>query len=106
MKTVPQCVDFLNEALALDPVAISDLMLIHYVCNEKLADHPTIQVCGSSKVKLISAFGLLNGLFGTIGDTGVGHMFYEVDEVNGKRVITKFGLVGDPNKFLSDVPQC
>jgi hypothetical protein len=97
MKTVPQCVDFLNEALALDPVAISELFLHQFPCNEKFADHPTIQVSSDCT---FGAFGVLNGLFGTIGGTGVGHMFYEVEEVNGKRVITKFGLVGDPNKFL------
>lgn len=101
MKTVPQCVDFLNEALALDPVAISELFLHRFQCNEKFADHPTIQVSASHDVYTFSAFGILNGLFGTIGDTGVGHMFYKVDEIDGKRVITKFGLVSDPNDFLA-----
>jgi len=97
MKTVQQCVDFLNEALALDPVAISKLFLYKVQCNEELADHPTIQVSIDDKV---GVFGILNGLFGSVDGTDVGRMFYKVDEVDGKRVITKFGLVRDPNKFL------
>ena len=77
-------------------------MFLHrFPCSEKFADHPTIQVSASHDVYTFTAFGLLNGLFGTIGDIGVGHMFYEVDNVDGKRVIMRFGIVDDPNKFLS-----
>jgi hypothetical protein len=54
----------LNEALQADPQTISALMNHRVICNEALANHPTIQVGiyeGEYKVGLL---GLLNGLFG------------------------------------------
>lgn len=67
-----ELVSFLNEALALDPVAMQHLVNHRVSCNQKMADHPTIQVrilTGSDTV--LGMIGLLNGLFG-INDDGSG----------------------------------
>lgn len=56
---------FLNDTLEIDPAAIATLCGMRIPCNQKLADHPTIQVRaeqdGSFSVGLV---GLLNGLIG------------------------------------------
>jgi len=46
-------VGVLNEALEADPKAIQDLVNHRVKCNEKLADHPDIQVNMESEVGLL-----------------------------------------------------
>jgi len=61
-------IEFLNEALKIDPEAIISLVEKRVRCNEKMADHPSIQV-GSGKIKgstKVGLLGLLNGFCGTI----------------------------------------
>lgn len=74
--TVHQAVRLLNEALRLEPKAISDLVR-HRVqfTSRELADHPTIQVGvvgeyheGGDNTYDVGMVGILNGIFGTATD--------------------------------------
>lgn len=62
-------IEFLNELLALDPVAISNLVGNRVTCNEALAHHPSVQVrgeYGERGVYTVGLLGILNGYCGTI----------------------------------------
>ena len=66
-------VDLLNEAAKLDPQAIRALVDTRVVCNQALADHPTIQVGPASEhdsggPSVVGLLGILNGIFGTFDD--------------------------------------
>lgn len=67
--TPKNVVDFLNEALKNDPIAISSLFQIRVSCNIKTAKHKSIQVFKMGEDSYIVGFiGLLNGLFGANKD--------------------------------------
>lgn len=61
MQTI---VDTLNQALALDPKAISELMECNVDCNQAICDHPTIQVGEKYEGRgfLLRPIGLINGI--------------------------------------------
>ena len=65
LDAVEQALQVLNEALALEPETISDLMFHRVRIGRELADHPTIQCHPSGPDSYeVSALGLINGLFG------------------------------------------
>ena len=67
--TPDEMIQVLNEAIDLDEEAIRKLFQYRVECNEELADHPVIQVRDEGEgVFSISLLGILNGLFGTIGE--------------------------------------
>lgn len=76
----------LNQATELDPEAMLNLLGARVVCNQDLADHPTIQVGRAAEDQpfTVGMLGILNGLFG-IRDDG---------EYQGHGVIT---AMFDPN---------
>ena len=61
-------VELLNEALTLDPVAVSALCVYRVPCSVGLADHPKIQVLQLGAQSLaqyeVGMLGILNGLTG------------------------------------------
>ncbi len=66
--TARDVVDFLNEALRIDPEAVTALMSQRVGASVALADHPSIQVRkhDGEPSFTVGMLGLLNGLFGTI----------------------------------------
>jgi uncharacterized protein with von Willebrand factor type A (vWA) domain len=77
--TVDEVIEVLNEALRLDPQAMNELIAARIPCNEKLADHPTIQVgMRNGGVTTIGPLGLLNGLFG-VQENGYGPISVRVE---------------------------
>ena len=78
----------LNNALEDDRKAVTALMLNSRVdCNDKLAEHPTIQVhCYDSETNertdecSVGTLGLLNGLFGISEEDGWGAIAAVIDE--------------------------
>lgn len=67
--TVDEAIALLNEALALDPEAMSNLLLRARVnCNKGLADHPTIQSGKDKGQNNVGLLGILNGMFGVDED--------------------------------------
>jgi hypothetical protein len=65
--------DTLNEAYEADAPAINDLIEHRVPCNERLADHPTIQVGGNPTE--VGMLGVINGI---------------VERLTGKRVASKW----------------
>jgi hypothetical protein len=59
------CIELLNEALALDAKAVSELFACRVECSPKLAAHRRIQ-CGPDSIGML---GILNGLCGVF-DSG------------------------------------
>lgn len=70
-------IELMNDALKLDPRAITDLICHRVPCNEALAEHPTIQVGRLDRRPdeiLVGMLGVLNGLCGVYGPEGIdGH---------------------------------
>lgn len=66
-------VELMNEALALDPVAVRKLCGRRVECNRALADHPTIQVRSNGMRYAVGMLGVLNGIAGADED-GWGHV--------------------------------
>ena len=86
-----ETVDFLNELLKIDPIAITALFSMRIACNEALADHETVQVLASYKTFFhVGIMGILNGLFG-IDEHGWGHISIDYDDgkITGFRVLTE-----------------
>lgn len=88
----------LNEALEADPEAMVNLFNFRVGVNDKLVNHPTIQVSnyrGKDKIYTMSILGLINGLFGTLPN-GCGRIGVdvEIDDSISKRItkINKFEL--------------
>ena len=67
--TAEQMIDLLNDVLKIDPEALQTLLAKRVPCNKELADHPTVQIRdeGDNKYSM-SLLGLLNGVFGVIGE--------------------------------------
>lgn len=89
--TLKETVDFLNELLKIDPIAITALFSMRIACNETLADHETVQVSMLGKDYCqVGVIGILNGLFG-IDEYGWGHISIDYDDgkVTGFRVLTE-----------------
>lgn len=65
--TVQDVLDLLNSAVVLDREAMTALFDgrgARKVCNEALANHPTIQVEADAETYRVGPLGILNGLFG------------------------------------------
>ena len=69
---ISAAVDLLNDVLERDPEAITKLVNMRIDCNERLANHPTVQVHKFDDVYRIGVLGLLNGVLGggPSGDIG------------------------------------
>jgi hypothetical protein len=74
-------VDFMNEALAVDRLAVEGLLFHRVPCNAAMADHPTIQVRSYDPppIPTVSMLGLLNGLCGADEDS-IGAVYVDMME--------------------------
>lgn len=67
--TIAEVVSLLNELAVLDPDAMHALVENRVVCNDALADHPTVQVASRGEWNgagyEFGILGVLNGLFGS-----------------------------------------
>jgi hypothetical protein len=79
VKLAGRIIDFLNEVRELDPKLANSLFRFRPQCNESIATHPTIQVCGNKHRYRVGLLGLLNGLCG-ITINGQGLIAVEFDE--------------------------
>lgn len=61
-------VDFLNDLVAKDQQFVTALVAHRPVCNEKVAQHPTVQVGSIDGETRAGFLGVLNGLFGAFAD--------------------------------------
>lgn len=62
-------IQFLNDLVAIDAKAVTDLVNSRVQCSEALADHPSVQVggeAGKPETFRVGMLGLLNGYCGTI----------------------------------------
>jgi hypothetical protein len=73
--TIDDTIYFLNELISIDPNAIKNLINARVLCNQQMADHPTVQVgrisdkthkYNEKEPFRVGFIGILNGLFGTI----------------------------------------
>lgn len=69
-------VSVLNEALALDPAAVTALVGTRVACNAQLRDHPSIQVWVTPQGNLVGLLGIINGIVGSERD---GFIFADFD---------------------------
>lgn len=92
--TVDDVVDLINELISIDPDAMLKLFNTRIHCNDKLADHPTIQVRGyelkGDDIKLpnMGILGILNGLFG-VDEEGRGPFELTVDLDGDEKLLMK-----------------
>lgn len=59
-----ELIKFLNELHDIDPVAVRNLIGIRVACNEKMANHPTVQVGTFEGLDKVGLLGILNGFCG------------------------------------------
>lgn len=87
--SLTEAIQFLNDLLALDKDAITNLIHSRVSCNEELANHPTVQV-GAYDMLLgkqtpgeyhVGILGILNGLFGIDDETGMGPILANVTDL-------------------------
>ena len=64
--TIDETVDFLNELIETDRVAMQSLARKAAKCNEALAEHPSVQVGAHGGGYYVGLLGVLNGLFGGV----------------------------------------
>ncbi len=64
IKTANKIVEFLNDLLEYDRAAVAALVAGRVICNQKMADHPTVQVHSQKDGFHIGLLGILNGLCG------------------------------------------
>lgn len=92
--TAQDAVELLNAMLAIDRAATESLVFGRVLCNQELADHPTVQVGlaadGGFEVGLI---GVLNGMFGTYPN-GWGCIGYECG-TSARGPITRFRVLAE-----------
>lgn len=78
--------DLLNEFLKLDHDCALHLILRREICNENIANHPTIQAqttgTKGDELSTVNVVGLLNGMFG-VRDDNMGPICCEIDD-NGR----------------------
>ena len=102
--TPDEVISFLNHILEIDSQALQDLINARVLCNDKLAEHPTVQVSGAQSIVnpntveygimqyRVGVLGLLNGIFGIIDEgehKGFGAIVAEYDGdklVNFRRI--------------------
>lgn len=85
-KAAARALVVLNEALALDPDAVNELLAARPNCTTALAAHPTIQCCRPAfgeAYNTVSMLGLINGLLG-VDDHGWGPIAAVYDCDSGK----------------------
>lgn len=77
--TIDETIDFLNELIALDSIAVQSLARKAVKCNDSLAEHPTIQVATHEGAYYLGLLGVLNGMFG-VDDDGWGSIVFVYEE--------------------------
>jgi hypothetical protein len=78
-----EIIALLNEINELDPSVLPALIEHRVPCNQKLADHPTVQVGKTSDGYEVGLLGILNGLCGVKEDsTGYIGARYKDEELN------------------------
>ena len=83
---IEEVIEFFNELLKIDPIAINSIFGIRVPCNKELANHESVQV-GSREGKdwfTVSTIGILNGLFG-IDEYNWGHLSIEYENYQIKK---------------------
>ncbi len=86
-----QAVDVLNEAVQSDPETIQALALHRFPCNEKLANHPNIQVLNYKGKDLVGMVGIIGGIV----ERQTGEKLAAVYEDDDMTKLTGFCLVSD-----------
>lgn len=81
-------INFLNELTKIDKNAIEKLIECRVLCNEKLAEHESVQVVANmeenaGKSYSVGILGILNGLVGVHDESGWGYIAAVYDD-NGK----------------------
>jgi hypothetical protein len=94
--SVEDALAFLNELINYDADALRDLIETRVDCNQKMADHPTIQVWARPGQPFqLGVLGLINGLFGADNEGWgpIAACFDVVCQVHGK--VEGSGIVED-----------
>lgn len=84
--SIDHIVDMLNEILAIDPVALSELGRLSVPCNKKLAEHPTVQVRATAG-KHDYRVGLLGILNGVLSKSSPGIIEAVVDDEDDNKLL-------------------
>ena len=83
-ESADEIIAFLNEAAAIDPMAMGKLIADRVSCNGTMADHPTIQVTLlEGGYTTVGFLGMLNGIIGAIPDgpkAGWGYITAQIEE--------------------------
>jgi len=87
-------IERLNKILDYDKNAISNLLSTRVLCNQAIADHPTVQVLFTGSVTKVGVLGLINGLVGVIPEGKYKNWGYITAEVDDDDNILYFRKTG------------
>ena len=90
--TIQEVVDYLNELMELDRVAVGALINNRVPCNQALAEHPTCQVRAQDGGHVVGLLGILNGMFGVDGE-GWGALAIAFSPTDAKRAVNRWSTV-------------
>ena len=98
---IDEVINFLNSLLEIDNDAITELFNDRVSCNEKLANHDTVQVRGYDPITnqktdkySVGILGILNGLFG-IDENGCGGIIMYLDDNKKIKYFKKQGILNE-----------
>jgi len=96
--TRDEVINFFNELINIDKSAIAALIANRVPCNERLANHPTVQVGKQNEGYDVGMLGILNGLFGCDNDGFGGILFCFDDKNNLIKVISREEQIAETKK--------
>jgi hypothetical protein len=93
-------VNFMNELLEYDKNAIACLIANRVPCNEKLSDHPTVQVMRQNDGYTVGLLGILNGLIGCDNNFQgyIGFEFQPDEESSFRTSLSRFIVMEPKNE--------
>ena len=100
--TLDDVIDLLNELLAIDPRAITQLVETRVPCSSLLLGHPSVQVVDmeDGTGPHVGVLGVLNGFFGADSD-GWGRITAVYDTQNGRGRIVAFRPTSQQSRTIT-----
>lgn len=92
---IQKVIDSLNNAFQRDPIAMRLLLINLVQCNEKLADHPTIQVANLEGGYTLSVIGFVNGIMAELGLPLIASKWESEADKDGIHKFLGFQIFGD-----------
>ena len=95
-----EVIDYLNQLLKTDRLAVETLFNIRVLCNGRMAKHPTVQVAKFFQRYAVGIVGIINGMFGADknGWGCIGMDLYKSNKIKKFRLVRKDDIPNSSKK--------